>query len=136
MKHHRHSTLLRRYKKSYFFIYEDDIVANLQQRYRKQSRMEEKIKKLDEATTASQLALLDAESKLAAASNALEAAKSRLKRLSPEAQQNIQFNDTELPDLISAKIEAETECENARKRYETNEKYLTIIREKHVKSGS
>ncbi len=98
--------------------------------------MEEKIKKLDEATTASQLALLDAESKLAAASNALEAAKSRLKQLSPEAQQNIQFNDTELPDLISAKIEAETECENARKRYETNEKYLTIIREKHVKSGS
>ncbi len=98
--------------------------------------MEEKIKKLDEATTAAQLALLDAESKLAAASNALEAAKSRLKQLSPEAQQNIQFNDTELPDLISAKMEAELEVENARNRYETNEKYLTLIREKHSKINS
>ena len=96
--------------------------------------MEEKIKKLDEATTAAQLALLDAESKLAAASDALEAAKSKLKQLSPEAQQNIEFNDTELPDLISAKMLAESECENARKRYETNEKYLMIIREKHSKS--
>ena len=97
--------------------------------------MEEKIKKLDEATTAAQLSLLDAESKLAAASDALESAKSRLKQLSPEAQQNIQFNDTELPDLISAKMAAELECENARKRYETNERYLTIMREK-VKSSS
>ena len=101
-----------------------------------QSKMEEKIKKLDEATTASQLAMLDAESKLAAASDALEAAKSKLKQLSPEAQQNIEFNDTELPDLISAKMLAESECENARKRYETNEKYLMMFREKLSKSSS
>jgi hypothetical protein len=92
--------------------------------------MEEKIKKLDEATTASQLSLLDAESKLAAASDALDAAKNKLKKLSPEAQQNLEFNDTELPDLISAKMLAESECDAARKRYETNEKYLTIMREK------
>ena len=92
--------------------------------------MEEKIKKLDEATTASQLSLLDAESKLAAASDALEAAKNKLKQLSPEAQQNLEFNDTELPDLISAKMLAESEVDAARKRYETNEKYLMIMREK------
>eukprot|EP00985_Skeletonema_marinoi_P018345 scaffold10235_cov131-Skeletonema_marinoi.AAC.6 len=98
--------------------------------------MEEKIKKLDEATTASQLAMLDAESKLAAASDALEAAKSKLKQLSPEAQQNIEFNDTELPDLISAKMLAESERENARKRYETNEKYMMMFREKLSKSSS
>ena len=92
--------------------------------------MEEKIKKLDEATTASHLSLLDAESKLAAASDALEAAKNKLKQLSPEAQQNLEFNDTELPDLISAKMLAESERDAARKRYETNEKYLMIMREK------
>ena len=92
--------------------------------------MEEKIKKLDEATTASQLSLLDAESKLAAASDELEAAKNKLKQLTPEAQQNLEFNDTELPDLISAKMLAESEVDAARKRYETNEKYLMIMREK------
>ena len=94
--------------------------------------MEEKIKKLDEATTASQLSLLDAESKLAAASDALEAAKNKLKQLTPEAQQNLEFNDTELPDLISAKMLAESEVDAARKRYETNEKYLMIMREKQT----
>ena len=73
---------------------------------------------------------MDAESKLAAASDALEAAKNKLKQLSPEAQQNLEFNDTELPDLISAKMLAESEVDAARKRYETNEKYLMIMREK------
>ena len=78
--------------------------------------------------------LLNAESKLAAVSDALEAAKVKLKQLSPEAQQNLEFNDTELPDLISAKMLAEAECDVAKKRYESNEKYLMIIREKHSKS--
>jgi hypothetical protein len=98
--------------------------------------MEEKIKRLDEATTASQLSMLEAESKLAAALDALEAAKSKLKQLSPEAQQNLEFNDTELPDLISAKMLAESECDAARKRYETNEKYLMIMRQKYSKGCS
>ncbi|KAL7447262.1 hypothetical protein ACHAXM_011046 [Skeletonema potamos] len=98
--------------------------------------MEEKIKQLEEATTASQLSLLKAESKLGAASGALEAAKTKLKQLSPEAQQNLEFNDTELPDLISAKMLAESECDAARKRYETNEKYLMIMRQKHSKGCS
>jgi osmotically-inducible protein OsmY len=97
--------------------------------------MEEKIKKLQDATMASQRCLLEAELKLTSASHAVEVVKRKLKQLSPEAQQNLEFNDTELPDLISAKMLAESECDAARIRYETNKKYLMIMREKHSESS-
>ncbi|KAL9181148.1 hypothetical protein ACHAXT_009953 [Thalassiosira profunda] len=94
------------------------------------STLEHKVKQLEEATTAAQAALDEKESNLAAASDALDKAKAKLKELSPEAQQTLQVNDTELPELITAKMAAQEEHDEAKKRYETNQKYLLIFREK------
>lgn len=92
--------------------------------------IEQKIEQLTEATIASQAVLAEKESKLSSASAAVEKAKTKLKRLSPEAQQTLQFNDTELPDLMSAKMAAEGEYDEAKKRYDKNQQYLLLFREK------
>lgn len=94
------------------------------------STLEQKVKQLEEATTAAQAALDEKEPNLAAASDALDKAKAKLKELSPKAQQTLQVNDTELPELITAKMAAQEEYDEAKKRYETNQKYLLIFREK------
>ncbi|KAL7532639.1 hypothetical protein ACHAXR_004755 [Thalassiosira sp. AJA248-18] len=94
------------------------------------SSAEQKVKQLEEATNASQSTLQQKEAALSSASDTLDKAKNKLKSLSPEAQQTLQFNDTELPELISAKMLAEQEYDEAKKRYETNQKYLLIFREK------
>ena len=94
------------------------------------SALEQKLKQLEEATNASQSALTEKESKLTSASDALDKAKAKLKALSPEAQQTLQVNDTELPELISAKMLAQEEYDEAKKRYDTNQKYLLLFREK------
>ena len=94
------------------------------------STLEQKLKQLEEATTASQKLLIDKESNLSSASDALAKSKAKLKSLSPEAQQTLQVNDTELPELIDAKMLAQSEYDEAKTRYETNQKYLLLFREK------
>lgn len=97
------------------------------------SNLEQKLQKLEEATTASQTNLLEKESKLKSASEALVKIKSELRSLDPEKQQTMQVNDTELPELISAKMLAQEEYDEAKKRHETNQKYLLLFREKATK---
>lgn len=94
------------------------------------STLEQKLKQLEEATNASQNSLAEKESALSSASSTLDKAKAKLKALSPEAQQTLQVNDTELPELISAKMLAQEEYDEAKKRFETNQKYLLIFRAK------
>ena len=94
------------------------------------SALERKLKQLEEATTAAQSDLAEKESKLSAASAALDKAKAKLKALSPEAQADLQVNDTELPELISAKMLAQEEYDESKKRFDTNQKYLLIFRAK------
>lgn len=94
------------------------------------SALEHKLKQLEEATTAAQSDLAEKESKLSAASAALDKAKAKLKALSPEAQADLQVNDTELPELISAKMLAQEEYDESKKRFDTNQKYLLIFRAK------
>ena len=94
------------------------------------SALEQKLKQLEEATTAAQSDFTEKESKLSSASDALDKAKTKLKALSPEAQQTLQVNDTELPDLLSAEMLAQEEHDEAKKKYETNQKYLLIFRAK------
>ena len=94
------------------------------------SALEHKLKQLEEATTAAQSDLAEKESKLSAASAALDKAKAKLKALSPEAQADLQVNDTELPELISAKMLAQEEYDESKKRFDTNQKYLLICRAK------
>jgi len=98
--------------------------------------MEAKIRKLEEAASLAQSALQEKESKLSSTSTALSEAKSKLKALRPEAQATLQVNDTELPDLISANMLAQEEYDEAKKRYETNQKYLLIFKEKATRDNS
>lgn len=92
--------------------------------------MEDKVKKLEEATAVAQSVLAEKQTKLTSAKDALDNAKAKLKALSPEAQHLLQVNDTELPELISAKMLAQEEYDEAKKRYDTNQKYLILFREK------
>ena len=98
--------------------------------------MEAKIRKLEEATSIAQSALQEKESKSSSTSTALSEAKAKLKALSPDAQANLQVNETELPDLISANMIAQEEYDEAKKRYETNQRYLLIFKEKVARANS
>ncbi len=89
--------------------------------------MEQKLKQLEEATADAQSALLEKETKLTSASDALTKAKTKLRLLDMEAQRNLQVNDTELPELISAELAAMEERDAAMARYETNRKYLSLF---------
>lgn len=93
--------------------------------------LEQKIQQLEDATNSAQSDLTMKQSALTVASNALTKAKTKLKStLSPEAQQTIQVNDTELPELLSAKMIAQEEYDEAKKRYDTNQRYLLMMKEK------
>mmetsp|Transcript_21759 Transcript_21759/g.45773 ORF Transcript_21759/g.45773 Transcript_21759/m.45773 type:complete len:100 (-) Transcript_21759:105-404(-) len=91
---------------------------------------DEKLKKLEEATNSSQVLLIESQAKFEQATKALDDAKSKLKALSPEAQQALQVNDTDLPELIEAKMIAETERDEAKKRYEKNQMYFMTFKAK------
>ena len=93
--------------------------------------LEQKIQQLEDATNSAQSDLTMKQSALTVASNELTKAKTKLKStLSPEAQQTIQVNDTELPELLSAKMIAQEEYDEAKKRYDTNQRYLLMLKEK------
>ena len=93
--------------------------------------LEQKIQQLEDATNSAQSDLTMKQSALTLASNELNKAKTKLKAtLSPEAQQTIQVNDTELPELLSAKMIAQEEYDEAKKRYDTNQRYLLMLKEK------
>lgn len=94
------------------------------------SMEDKKLKQLEDATAAAQSILSIKESELSSASEALLTAKSKLKSLNPEAQQTLHVNDTELPELISAELQAQEEYNTAKARYETNVKYLELFRER------
>jgi ABC-type transporter Mla subunit MlaD len=95
-----------------------------------ESMLEDKLMQLEDATAAAQSVLSIKESELSSASEALSTAKSKLKSLNPEAQQTLHVNETELPELISAELQAREEYNTAKARYETNAKYLELFREK------
>ncbi len=97
--------------------------------------LDEKLKKLEEATNSSQALFIESQTKFEQATKALDDAKSKLKALSAEAQQTLQVNDTDLPELIEAKMIAETEYDEAKKRYETNQRYLMLFNAKVARLG-
>ena len=97
--------------------------------------LEQKIQQLEDATNSAKSDLTIKQSALTVASNELTKAKTKLKAtLSPEAQQTIQVNDTELPELLSAKMIAQEEYDEAKKRYDTNQRYLLMMKEKKLLS--
>ena len=94
------------------------------------SGLEGKLRKLEEATAAARSVLSTKESELASASDALAKAKAKLKSLDPESQRTLRVNDTDLPELISAELAAREEYDEAKARYETNQKYLSLFKDK------
>lgn len=94
------------------------------------STLEQKLLKLEEATAIAQSALSEKKNKLASALEALEKSKAKLKSLDPEVQQTLHVNDTDLPELIDAKMIAQQEHDVAEKRYEINQQYLASYRKK------
>jgi hypothetical protein len=104
-------------------------------KHKTMASLEDKLNQLEEATSKSQALFFQHEAKLKSATDALEAAKSKLRALSPDAQANLQVNDTDLPELLNAKILAQDECEASKKRYEVNQKYLMVMKAKAAKKS-
>ncbi|KAL7489835.1 hypothetical protein ACHAW6_015716 [Cyclotella cf. meneghiniana] len=96
--------------------------------------LQDKLLQLEEATATAHSLLLQKETILASASEALDAAKTKLRSLSPEAQADLQVNDTQLPELLEAKMIAQGDYDEAKKRYETNQRYVDVLREKLAKA--
>jgi hypothetical protein len=94
------------------------------------SGLEGKLKKLEEATASARSVLSTKESELASASNALSKAKAKLMSLDAESQRTLLVNDTDLPELISAELAAREEYDEAKTRYETNQKYSSLFRDR------
>ena len=94
------------------------------------SAQEQKLRQLEEATDKAQSILSEKKSKLTSATESLEKSKAKLRSLDPEAQQTLQVNDTDLPELIDAKMIAQEEYDEALRRYEINQQYLTSFRKK------
>lgn len=101
---------------------------------RNMASLQDKLLKLEEATATAHADLLEKESQLKSAVEALVATEAKLKALSPDAQAALQVNDTEIPELLEAKAIAQIEYDDAKKRYETNQRYVELMKEKVAKS--
>ena len=90
----------------------------------------DKVEKLKAATKEASDAMQAAKTALDDATARLEAAKDLLKQLDDAAKQNIMVNDTKLPELIESRFLAQSNYDEAKARYETNLKYLTLFKGK------
>lgn len=61
---------------------------------------------------------------------AVKAAKDLLKQLDEEEQRRIKVTDTKLPELLAGHTAVEEAYETARKRFETNKRYLDMYLQK------
>ena len=89
-----------------------------------------KIVKLQEATDLAQQQLTICKEAYEKSTIDLETAKSKYKNMSPEQQQSTQINATELPELIETQLRAKNILETAQSRYETNLRYLNVMKNK------
>ena len=99
--------------------------------------MDDKIAKLEAATKEAETQMNEHKELLEDAAKRLQAAKELLREMDPEDQAKIKVNDTKLPELISLHELAKEQYESSHKRFETNSRYLTIMKEKAgIASGS
>jgi 3-oxoacyl-ACP reductase-like protein len=90
----------------------------------------EKLQRLQLATDEAKDCLSKAKTAFDDSLRRLNAAKEALREMDPEDQERIQVNDTKLPELLDLHSIATEEYNNARSRYETNLRYLTMLKEK------
>jgi D-serine dehydratase len=90
--------------------------------------MESKIEKLEEATQQAKEQMEKLEKELEDSNERLDLAKTLLKALTPEEQQNTKVTDTKLPELMEMNATVKEAYETTKKRYETNLKYLQKLK--------
>ena len=98
--------------------------------------MNDKIAKLEVATQEAKTLMEHHQVALEDATQRLTAAKDLLRQMDTADQAKIQVNDTKLPELLSLHALAQEQYETSRRLYETNQKYLSTMKEKHGASSS
>ena len=96
--------------------------------------LEEKIAKLEAATKEAQSQVLVAKQALDMATQQLSDAKERYRNLSISDQERLQVNDTELPELLETQLRAKNVYDTVVRRFETNQRYLAVMKQKLSKS--
>lgn len=92
--------------------------------------MEDKLAKLQAATEEARAEAARLKAALELAENKVGIAKDRLRSLEPEAQETLQVTDTNLPELLGERELARERYETAKTRFETNVRYVRMLREK------
>ena len=99
--------------------------------------MEDKIAKLEAATADAEKEFLRNLGVLSDATERVRVAKALLKQMPQEDQEKIPITDTKLPELLDMLATATENYETSQQRYETNKRYLEILRQKTgASSGS
>ena len=97
--------------------------------------MEDKIAKLEAATVDAEKEVLRNLEVLSDATERVRVAKALLKQMPQEDQEKIPITDTKLPELLGMLANATETFETSQQRYETNKRYLDILRQKVGASG-
>ena len=97
--------------------------------------MDEKIEKLKAAADEAEAQVKVCKEALDTAAQQLATAKAKYKSLPIEQQNNLQVNDTELPELIETHVRAKNVYETAEARHATNLRYLAMMEEKRDKGS-
>ena len=97
--------------------------------------MEDKIAKLEAATADAEKEVLRNLEVLSDATERVRVAKALLKQMPQEDQEKIPITDTKLPEILAMLATATENYETSQQRYETNKRYLDILRQKVGASG-
>mmetsp|Transcript_28232 Transcript_28232/g.81640 ORF Transcript_28232/g.81640 Transcript_28232/m.81640 type:complete len:119 (-) Transcript_28232:1180-1536(-) len=97
--------------------------------------MEDKIAKLEAATSQAEKDVLRDLELLSDATERVRVAKALLKQMPQEDQEKIPITDTKLPELLDLLATATENYETSQQRYQTNKRYLEILTRKMGASG-
>ena len=98
--------------------------------------MEAKLDQLQAATDSAQKDMLYNLELLDDATERVRAAKALLRQMPQEDQEKIQVNDTALPELLDLLARATEDYEVSQKKYETNKRYLDLLKQKMGRGAS
>eukprot|EP00545_Synedropsis_sp_CCMP1620_P015132 CAMPEP_0119014352 /NCGR_PEP_ID=MMETSP1176-20130426/9552_1 /TAXON_ID=265551 /ORGANISM="Synedropsis recta cf, Strain CCMP1620" /LENGTH=137 /DNA_ID=CAMNT_0006967509 /DNA_START=41 /DNA_END=454 /DNA_ORIENTATION=+ len=89
-----------------------------------------KVAKLQAATDKALFDLVQCQQNLQESENAVQVVKGLLRELDEEEQQRVKVADTKLPELLALLVAAKDSHVTATKRYETNQRYLELYKQK------
>eukprot|EP00816_Leptocylindrus_hargravesii_P007552 CAMPEP_0196813368 /NCGR_PEP_ID=MMETSP1362-20130617/36277_1 /TAXON_ID=163516 /ORGANISM="Leptocylindrus danicus, Strain CCMP1856" /LENGTH=93 /DNA_ID=CAMNT_0042189579 /DNA_START=21 /DNA_END=302 /DNA_ORIENTATION=+ len=92
--------------------------------------MTSKVELLQKATEEAKVKMDEARAALDDSQRRVDSAKEALRQLDPEEQEKIKVTDTMLPELLDMHAQAKENFAVAEKRYETNNRYLSIYQAK------